>query len=227
MTTSTKDLPAETSLAGVHARSLSGIGLLCVLLVVAGVAVPAHATPGPAAATPTETATPNGSSAGTDSATVVFYDQESSGDALVVARANLSDGGFVAVFDGSRNGTLLGTSAYLVPGSYRNVDVNLTTGFENDTTTVAVLYRDVDDNRTFDRAVDEPYRRDGAVVSDTAYVTSARAPGTVTATETLVTATETATPTAVTTATDSEAPGFGALAALAALLLVTALRRRN
>lgn len=195
----------------------SGIDVLWVLLVVATlVAAPVQAAP------ETATEAPTASEAESDPVrgAVVFYDQESSGEKLVVAQANLSAGGFVALFEGSRNGTLLGTSAHLDPGPHENVDVDLTTEYSNDTTVVAVLYRDANDNRTFDPTVDEPYRNDETAVEDTAYVTLARPAETATAT---VTAT---TPSAATdtTVVDTASPGFGVLAALAALLLAAAFR---
>lgn len=216
------------------------------LVLTSAVAAPVHAASVPAAtdssverttqATPT-TATPGNESDAEDDtsqAAVVFYDQESDWDTLVVAQVNLSEGGFVAVFEGSRNGTLLGTSAYLVPGQFETVDVDLTTQRANDTTVVAVVYRDVDGNRTFDPAVDEPYTDGGRAVSDSAYVTSGLAPTTAnptsTASETTTTtATDTPTPSddAETTTVDSEAPGFGVLAAVVALLLGSALRWRR
>lgn len=191
--------------------------LWVLLVVVALVAAPVQAAP----ATETPTATPNASEAESDpvAGTVVFYDQESSGETLVVAQANLSVGGFIALFEESRNGTLLGTSSHLDSGSHENVDVDLTTEYSDDTTVVAVLYRDTNDNSTFDPTVDEPYRNDGTVVKDTAYVTSARPPTTVTVTATTSSAATDA------TVVNTKSPGFGILVALAALLLAAAFRR--
>ncbi|MFB6170989.1 MAG: hypothetical protein ABEJ23_00540 [Haloarculaceae archaeon] len=196
------------------------VGLLCALL----------AAPAVAAPTPTDTPTATATATPDPGATaVVFYDQEQADDSLVVAQANLSAGGFVVAFDGSANGTRLGTSAYLVPGRFENVEVDPTAGAVNGTT-VVVLYRDVDGDRTFDPSTDEPYTRDGHVVSDSAYVTARDSPEPTTATVTVATptATEPATTTpspARTTAVESEAPGFGVHAALAALLTGAAIYR--
>lgn len=172
---------------------------------------------------PTADPTPTPGEANGTNSSVVFYDQETQGDELVVAEVTLPNGGFVAVFEGSRNGTLLGNSAYLGAGAHENVDVPLSRALSNDTTFVAVLYRDADGNQSFDRTVDELYRANGSVVSAEAYVTSAPTPATTTPTVALTTSDGDAT----VTGTGAQAHGFGVIVAVTALLLGGALARKR
>lgn len=201
--------------------------LLVVSSVLAAPGQAAVTTETPTADIPTETTTadptPTPGEANGTNGSIVFYDQETQGDELVVAEVTLPDGGFVAVFEEARNGTLFGSSAYLDAGTHENVDVPLSRTHANDTTFVAVLYRDVDGNRSFDQTVDEPYHVEGAVVSAEAYVTSAPTPASTTPTVALTSASSNGTA----TDTGTQAHGFGVIAAVVALLLGGAIAHRN
>lgn len=105
---------------------------------------------------------------------------------VVIRSVDLSDGGFVAVYDrtffDSNNETepsdaLRGVSQYRTPGKYTNVTIQLDDPYANSSTIVAVPYLDTNDNNEFDAAAtadtsgDEPYSRaDGGPVANSANV---------------------------------------------------------
>jgi len=60
-------------------------------------------------------------------AAVTFSDQETSGDSVVVDSATLSEGGFIAIHQGSASGPVVGNSDYLEPGTVSNVEIQLDT----------------------------------------------------------------------------------------------------
>lgn len=74
----------------------------------------------------------------------------STGDTLTVDSVSLSDGGYVAVYDGSANGTTLGRSGYLPPGTHEDVVVPLDRSITRDRSVVVVPHRETTGNRTFD-----------------------------------------------------------------------------
>jgi len=98
---------------------------------------------------------------------VALDEQVTAGDNVTVSAVELDSGGFVAVHavsyvDGQFTESVRGVSRYLDPGLHRDVAVDLTQPVTDDTTLVAVVYRDGDDDRTFDFAdadggVDRPY----------------------------------------------------------------------
>ena len=127
-----------------------------------------------------------------------FEDQAVANATVTVASANLSNGGFVAIYNAS--GTLLGVSDYLDSGAQQNVTVNLTrtvdfpeanaTDGENvtdgdqganatqSTTLFAIAHRDTVANQQFEYLAsggddDVPYATDQGIVIDIATVTPA------------------------------------------------------
>ncbi|WP_247002143.1 DUF7282 domain-containing protein [Halosolutus gelatinilyticus] len=111
---------------------------------------------------------------GTASTSVV--DQESDGDRVVVDAVNLSEGGFVAVYDGTDLDpeSVLGVSDYLDPGEHEGVEIELDEPIESDQPIVAAAHTDTNGDREFDYADsdgedDPPYvAPGGAPVLDTA-----------------------------------------------------------
>ena len=114
-------------------------------------------------------------------ASITFEDQPFNGSAVVVNETNLSDGGFVAVFD--QDGELLGNSSYLEPGEYENVTIELNATIDREQVLVATPHMDTNGNETFDfnateaeqvgpaNATDGPYLENDVPVSDVAFVT--------------------------------------------------------
>ena len=114
-------------------------------------------------------------------ASITFEDQPFNGSAVVVNETNLSDGGFVAVFD--QDVELLGNSSYLEPGEYENVTIELNATIDREQVLVATPHMDTNGNETFDfnateaeevgpaNATDGPYLENDVPVSDVAFVT--------------------------------------------------------
>jgi hypothetical protein len=148
-------------------------------------------------------------------ASISLSNQTSNGTTVTVDGATLPNGGYVAVHEGSYNGsnateTLVGATGYLDAGSYENVTVALDGG--NDSTPIdsghisVVVHRDTDGDRAFqyvpsDGAEDRPVRVNGSAVADTASLTVER-PSTPTPTAANP-PTETATATNGSTATET------------------------
>ncbi len=112
-------------------------------------------------------------------ANVTVENQTANYTHVAVASANLSEGGFVALHANSTNGTddVLGASAYLEPGEYEAISIELDEPIYRNGTLNATVYRDADGDESFDPAADAetgdvPYvNATGAPVSDEAYVT--------------------------------------------------------
>lgn len=95
---------------------------------------------------------------------------------VVVESINLSEGGFVTVYDQSfltsdrseAPESYRGSSEYLRAGSHTNVTVTLDNAYEGEGTLVVVPHLDTNDNEAFDShnaSVDEPYRgADGGAI---------------------------------------------------------------
>jgi len=91
----------------------------------------------------------------------------STGDSLFVGSASLSDGGYVAVYEDGTNGTLLGHSGYLDPGSHERVTIELDQSVRENRTVTLVPHRETSGNERFDypgppydprtSQADEPY----------------------------------------------------------------------
>ncbi|ELY47279.1 DUF7282 domain-containing protein [Natronorubrum sulfidifaciens] len=113
-------------------------------------------------------------------AMITFADQERDGDSVVVDSVELSEGGFVAIYDGDAVADpagVLGSSDYLEPGAHSEVEIDLETPIEDDQPLVAVVHHETTGDETFQYAAsdgtdDEPYVTPvGAPVLDTALVT--------------------------------------------------------
>jgi hypothetical protein len=94
--------------------------------------------------------------------------------AVTIDEVALPEGGFV-VFT-NKSGAVVGTSYYIGQGIAEQVDVDLHRAFEDaeagdQTTLTATLYRDTNDNGTFDPAIDQPYESECGTTSATATVT--------------------------------------------------------
>ncbi|OAQ54743.1 hypothetical protein HTG_04045 [Natrinema mahii] len=119
-------------------------------------------------------------------ASIDVRDQESDGDAVTVADVSLSEGGFVAVYDGvavdADPDAVVGVSNSLAAGDHENVTVDLDEPLNESGPIVAVAHHDTDGNEAFgyaesDGEDDVPYvTASGAPVLDGAFVTVADAP---------------------------------------------------
>ncbi len=185
------------------------------------------------------------------SAEVTFDDQETDGSSVVVSSVTLSEGGFVTIhdatlLDGDALGSVVGTSEYLDAGTHEDVEVSLDSSLEEDQELIAMPHMDSNDNEEYDfvtseGADDGPYTGDdGNAVTDSAQITIGSGTTTAEPTDTTTaepTDTTTAEPTDTTTdeptdeptTTEEEGPGFGALAAVIALIAAAllAVRRSN
>jgi hypothetical protein len=174
-----------------------GAVVLAVLLITTGLSGAVGATPagsgsGPAdssAAPLAQETTTQAEETANESAnaSVTFTDQRTDGSAVVVDEANLTEGGFLVVF--AQNGTALGNSSYLEPGTYENVTVSLDTQLGESQVVIAAPHRDTDDNRQFgfnatraaevgaENATDRPYLGpNGLPIGEVAFVTAGDAP---------------------------------------------------
>ncbi|WP_455449197.1 DUF7282 domain-containing protein [Natrinema thermotolerans] len=119
-------------------------------------------------------------------ASIDFSDQESDGDAVTVDDVSLSEGGFVAVYDGvavdADPDAIVGVSSYLEAGDHENVTVDLEESLNESGPLVAVVHHDTDGDEAFEYAdsdgeEDVPYVSvGGAPVLDGAFVTVADEP---------------------------------------------------
>lgn len=145
----------------------------------------ATATTVPAASTTTASTPPTTTTVSTPTTTVSipshadvrFDDQASNGTTLVVARATLHDGGFVAVVNGTAgapgSAPILGTSAFLKPGVHTDIPVELDAPIDGNRTLTAVVFADASGDRIpdadgSDEVVEGP---NGTAVADMANVT--------------------------------------------------------
>lgn len=113
-------------------------------------------------------------------ASITFEDQQLNDSSVVVAETNLSEGGFVAVFD--QEGTLIGNSSYLESGEHENLTIELNATLDREQVLVASPHLDTNDNETFDfnateaeqigpaNATDRPYMENDVPVSAVALV---------------------------------------------------------
>ena len=74
----------------------------------------------------------------------------SSGDAIYIESASMSDGGYVAVYADSANGTMLGHSAYLPPGTHKGTIIPLNKSVTTNKTLTFVPHRETSGNKQFD-----------------------------------------------------------------------------
>jgi flagellar protein FlaJ len=83
-------------------------------------------------------------------ASVAAAEEPRPGEELTLESVSLSDGGFVAVHQESINGTRIGTSGYLAPGTHTNVTIELSRPAGGGQTLVAVPHFDTNGNEQFD-----------------------------------------------------------------------------
>jgi len=181
-------------------------------------------------------------------ATVSISDQESVGSEVTVDSAQLSDGGFIVIHDGSLlegdvEGSVIGSSEYLEAGSHEDITVTLDEPMDENFTAIAMPHQDTNDNEAYDFPdADGPYTQNGSAVTDSANVTVATGPSETETeppeTETEPPETETEPPETETEPMDTETevettaadgPGFTAAIALIALVAAAllAVRRNN
>ncbi|NEU58137.1 hypothetical protein [Halorussus sp. MSC15.2] len=146
-------------------------------------AVPAAGTAPDASPAPlAQETTTQGNQTANESASVTFEDQRSNGSAVTVAEVNLSAGGYVVVF--AQNGTVLGNTTYLEPGTHENLTVSLEMPIGRSQVLIATPHLDTNENQTFDfnatqaqavgpaNATDRPYLEPtGLPVNAVAFVT--------------------------------------------------------
>ncbi|MFD1512432.1 DUF7282 domain-containing protein [Halomarina rubra] len=115
-------------------------------------------------------------------ASVSIEDQETDGSSVVVASAELSDGGFITIHDatlvdeGDALGSVRGTSDYLESGSQSDVEISLDEPYEEDGTAIAMPHLDTNGNEEYDFVTsngsdDLPYTSNGSAVTDSAELT--------------------------------------------------------
>ncbi|WP_123534765.1 DUF7282 domain-containing protein [Halosimplex salinum] len=110
---------------------------------------------------------------GEATASVTFNDQAvpEENQEVRVESATLSDGGFIAIHEGSASGDVIGTSRYLEPGQHSNVRIDLDEDVSETTTLVAMPHLDDNSNNLYDfPEADAPYTADGGAVTDSASV---------------------------------------------------------
>lgn len=164
-----------------------GALVLALLMVTTGlagvvVAAPTSGTASSSSAAPlAQETTTQANETANATASITAEDQSTNGSVLAVNQTNLSEGGFVVVF--AQNGTVLGNSTYLEPGSHENVTVNFNTSIASSQVLVAVPHKDTNDNQTFDfnatraqevgpaNATDGPYMDQGVPISTVVFVT--------------------------------------------------------
>lgn len=166
-------------------------------------------------------------------ASLLLTSQTSDGKSMQIRRANLPDGGFMVAHRGGVDGPVVGVSDRLAPGRGTQLFIPFNRTLNSSTDVTVVLYRDANGNERFD-GPDQPYTTEGRPVAASAALTVSAATTTTTTTATTTsgegdTTTTTAGGDATTTTTTSQTgPGFGPLAALAALALAGAgLARRR
>jgi len=142
-----------------------------------------------------------GTVGGEERASVSVDDQSVGGTdrVVVVDRATLSDGGFVAVRYGSATGPVIGASSYLDPGPHADVRVGLDETLSAEATIFATVHVDDDADNLFGfPGTDPPYRVNDTVVADSASVAvgrDTRTPAPMSTTESAPTSTTESAPT--------------------------------
>ncbi|MFB6074211.1 MAG: type II secretion system F family protein [Haloarculaceae archaeon] len=93
-------------------------------------------------------------------ASLTVNDPATVGDSLTVQSADLSDGGYLVVHASDANGTVLGRSAYLVPGTHHDVRIDLSRSVGAGHDVTVVVHMDTDDDQAFEYdggELDRPY----------------------------------------------------------------------
>ncbi|MCU4925716.1 MSCRAMM family adhesin SdrC [Halobacteria archaeon AArc-dxtr1] len=114
-------------------------------------------------------------------ASISLADQTGNGTTVTVDSVSLSEGGFVAIYDGvaadADPEAVIGASGYLSAGDHENVEIELDEPIEASGPIVAVVHHDTTDDETFqyaetDGAEDDPYvTPGGAPILDGAFYT--------------------------------------------------------
>ncbi|WP_410766541.1 PGF-CTERM sorting domain-containing protein [Haloferax sp. DFSO60] len=175
-------------------------------------------------------------------AVVVASDQSGDGTTVTIDSVTLANGGFVTVHDASVTDgavfeSIRGTSEYLAPGTHENVEITLDAPLEESGTIVPMAHVDSDGDEmyTFDTsegAADGPYVASTGAVLTTADYTVEGGEMTETTDEMTEEPTEEMTEAMTEESTDSgssnsEAPGFGVVVAVLALLAVAFVAQRR
>ena len=161
-------------------------------------------------------------------ASVSISEQSSDGSTVTVDSATLSQGGFVTIHDGTLLdgeviGSVRGTSDYLEAGSHSDVEVSLDDPYGEDGTAIAMAHLDTNDNEQYD-FVDSEGEEDGPYTTDEGDEVIADASLTVEEGD----MNENDGDMDETEGTDGDGAGFGAVAALVAVVAsVFAARRLN
>ncbi|MGB9956611.1 DUF7282 domain-containing protein [Haloferax prahovense] len=173
-------------------------------------------------------------------AVVTAMAQSGDGTTVTVDSVTLHNGGFVTVHDatvteGQVFESVRGTSAYLEPGTHENVEISLDTPLEESGTIVPMAHMDTNGNEAYDFVTSEgehdgPYvAAGGAVVTTADYTVEGMMTDESTETMTDEPTTEMTDESMETTSESStDAPGFGLVVALVALVAaaLVAVRRR-
>jgi flagellar protein FlaJ len=83
-------------------------------------------------------------------ASITAGDATTTGDAVRIESASLSDGGWVAVHEDGINSTMIGRTAYLEPGEHQGVIIPIDRQLDENATVTVVPYQDTDDDKRFD-----------------------------------------------------------------------------
>jgi len=175
-------------------------------------------------------------------ASVSISDQSSDGSTVTVDSAELSEGGFVTIHDGSllddaTFDSVRGSSAYLEAGSHSDIEITLDDPYTEDGTAIAMPHLDTNGNEAYDFVSsdgdeDGPYTTTGGdIVLDDASLTVEDDMGNATPTDMQTdtpTDMQTDTPTDMQTdGSSGNGPGFGVVAALLAVVAAALVARRN
>ncbi len=167
-------------------------------------------------------------------ASLVFTDQQTTGETITVQNVTLPAGGFVVVHAPNVSSapveSVLGASSYLENATNETIEISLDEPLTESTRLVVMAHTDSNDNQVYDFSSSNG-TEDGAYTVDGNPVTASAQVEVVNATQTTAAGGET-TGTSVATATDTtgeNGPGFGiAVAAFVLVVLaVVALARRE
>lgn len=159
-------------------------------------------------------------------ASLVFPDQQSTGETITVRNVTLPAGGFVVVHAPNVSSapveSVLGASSY-INGTAERIEISLDAPITEDTRLVVMAHRDTNDNQVYDFSgsngtEDGPYTAGGEPITESAQVTVVAATKYTPSAET----------TGVGTTTSENGPGFGVvLTAVAVFLVVASLAWRE
>ncbi|WP_181687197.1 DUF7282 domain-containing protein [Halorhabdus salina] len=103
-------------------------------------------------------------------ASLTMQDQQAIGQTVSIDSVSTSEGGFVVIHERTKDGRVVGQTAYLPPGEHTNVVVEIDEPIRTQTTLVAVPHLDTDGDEQLSYmggSLDHPYRSgDGAIAVD-------------------------------------------------------------